>query len=253
MDAHFCMDDSPRFRWIELDEITSTNQFLKQYQSSPEMPMTLVTAEYQTSGRGSGNNTWESARSENLLFSILVHPRFVEAQSMFSLSEVVALSVCDALSEYTEGIRIKWPNDIYYHDRKMVGMLIENVLEGNHVGRCVMGVGLNVNQMEFHSDAPNPVSLAQVLGHQVERRFVLERVMEHFCHYYRLLEQGGSEEIHTRYLSLLYRRGEWHKYRDKEGEFRANLVEVEPSGYLVLEDEKGVLHRYEFKEVKYII
>lgn len=238
---------------FELDSIDSTNNFLRHYKAPSERRMVLATAEYQTAGRGSGSNTWESERGKNLLFSLLVHPRWVDAAEMFGLSEVAALAVKEALGEYAGGFTVKWPNDIYYGHKKIAGLLIENVLEGHSVGQCVIGVGLNVNQSAFLSDAPNPISLSQILDHEVERRFVLEKVLEHFCHRYDQLEQEGREQIHADYLSCIYRRGEAHTYSDSQGLFQATLQDVELSGHLLLQDKEGRMRRYAFKEVQYII
>lgn len=253
MERHFCLDDSPMFKMLELDSVDSTNNFLRHYRASDGQRMVLVTAEYQTSGRGSGSNVWESQRGKNLLFSFLLHPKWVDAEEMFGLSEVAALAVKEALEEYAEGFSVKWPNDIYFGNKKIAGLLIENVLEGHCVGQSVIGVGLNVNQLDFVSDAPNPVSLARVLGHEVERRFVLEKVVEHFSHRYDQLEHEGRAQIHADYLSCLFRKGEEHLYVDSQGLFQAVLQDVELSGHLILRDSEGRERRYAFKEVQYII
>ena len=254
-ERHFCLDDSPWFRMVELDEVASTNDFLRCYRPvGEERRMTLVTAEFQTTGRGSGSNHWESRRGENLLFSLLIHPRHIPADRMFVLSEMLALAVRDALSSFlspiaNQPLKIKWPNDIYWGDKKVCGMLIENELRGSVVENCVMGVGINVNQTQFESDAPNPVSLKQIVGEDVERRFVLERVVEYFCRYY----EAESGDVHEKYLGHLYRRGEVHAFRDKEGDFQGTIVDVEPTGNLIILDETGQNRRYGFKEVEYII
>ena len=261
-EKHFCLDDSPSFQMIELDCVTSTNDFLRSYHPVVAKRMTLVTAEFQTAGRGAGNNHWESAKGENLMFSLLTHPTHLAASEVFVLSEIMALALSQALNDFLpetandddrHKFTIKWPNDIYYGDRKICGLLIENELMGRQVKDCVMGVGVNINQLEFVSDAPNPCSLAHILGHPVERRFVLERVMQYFTQLYELTEQGHSAfgDIHQRYLANLYRKGETHTYRDKDGEFVAVLSEVEPSGHLVLIDEEGRKRRYAFKEVQW--
>lgn len=253
MERHFCLDDSPWFQMLELDTIDSTNQYLRHYHAPFERRMVLASAEFQTSGRGFGSNTWESERGKNLLFSLLLHPRWVDAADVFGLSEVAALAVKEGLEEYAEGFSVKWPNDIYFGNQKIAGLLIENVFEGRCVGQCVIGIGLNVNQQTFLSDAPNPVSLLHLLGKEVERRFVLENVMEHFCHRYDQLEHEGRKQIHEEYLSSLYRRGEEHTYRDSQGSFQAVLQDVELSGHLILQDTEKRIRRYAFKEVQYII
>lgn len=253
IERHFCLDESPQFHMIELDCIDSTNNFLKHYRPPGPCRLTLATAEFQTSGRGAGTNTWESEHGSNLLFSLLIYPQKTEASKVFALSEVLALSVHHALSEFSSGFTIKWPNDIYYADHKVAGLLIENDITGKNIFRSVMGVGLNINQKMFKSDAPNPISLSQILGEDIERRFVLEKVAEHFSHYYQMLEQGDYDEIHSRYLQRQYKWQKKHLFEDEEGTFRATVEDVEPDGHLNLRDEEGHLRRYAFKEVKYII
>ncbi|MBR4757298.1 MAG: biotin--[Bacteroidaceae bacterium] len=254
-DTHFCLDNSPQFQMLELGEVTSTNDFLRDYHPFREQEITLVTAEYQSIGRGAGTNHWESERGKNLLFSLLVHPRHIAAPDVFLLSEVLALAVRDGLEENGNGtdFSIKWPNDIYYKGQKICGMLIENELQGKTIERSIMGVGINVNQTQFNSDAPNPISLAQILGTQLERRFVLEDIMKYFTRYYDWTKQGRSEELHQMYLAHLYRKGESHPFHDETGNFYGTIVTVEPTGHLIIRDEEGKQRRYAFKEVEYLI
>ena len=158
---------------------------------------------------------------------------------------------------------IKWPNDIYYGDSKVAGILIENDLQGARVLRSTIGVGININQRRFLSDAPNPRSLADILGHDVERHLVLEQFMEHFTKYLEMIDGSDRsdssdmsdksdylDQLHAEYKKHLYRFGEEHTYSDKDGTFRATLIDVEPSGHLILRDTSGTLRRYAFKEVR---
>lgn len=253
MDAYFCLDNSPFFELIELDTTDSTNNFLKKYQPLQPREMTVATAEYQQNGRGQTNNSWESERGKNLLFSLLIHPRTVEAAEQFVLSQAIAVAVRLALEDFVAPVRIKWPNDIYYGDRKLGGILIENDLMGRRIEKCIIGVGLNINQEVFHSQAPNPVSLRQITGRDIERRFVLERVVGHFSRLLRRLDCEGRTALREAYHRNLYRRNEWHTYRDAEGTFRAQLEGVEPTGRLQLSDEQNTLRTYAFKEVQFVI
>ena len=151
---------------------------------------------------------------------------------------------------------VKWPNDIYFGDSKVAGILIENDLQGTTIRSSVIGIGINVNQRRFVSDAPNPRSLADIVGHDVERRFVLEQFMESFMRHMKALDDGGDDalnELHQHYKEHLYRRDEEHEYVDEMGVFCAKIIDVEPSGHLVLLDAEGRQRRYEFKQVKYKI
>ena len=127
-----------------LEEVSSTNDFLRAYE--PMADVTVLSASYQTKGRGQMGNTWISNSGENALFSILVCPSALKASDGFVLSQAMALSIKEVLDGYLEGISIKWPNDIYCGDEKICGTLIENVLMGKFVGRSVIGSGINVNQ-----------------------------------------------------------------------------------------------------------
>lgn len=254
------LDDSPFFRMIELDETVSTNNFLQGYRPLQPVELTLVTAEYQTAGRGQQGNSWESARGENLLFSLLVQPTTLPATQLFVLSEAIALSIKDTIKQFLEEsggvvageeVTVKWPNDIYIGDRKIAGILIENDLQGSHVCRAILGCGVNVNQEAFASDAPNPVSLRQLLGHETERSFVLNAIVENFVRRYSDIQKGCYEDIHQDYLSSLYRRKGVYPFSDNKGPFMAEIADVEPTGYLILRDTDNGLRRYAFKEVSY--
>lgn len=238
---------------IALDETISTNRYAKELPEDESHELTLVTAEFQTAGRGAGTNRWESERSQNLLFSLISYPKGLLANQMFALSEVTALAIRDALSSYTPGFQIKWPNDIYYNDKKISGMLIENDLRGKWVHRSIIGVGVDINQTRFLSDAPNPVSLAQILGKAVERNQVLNSILLQFNHYYGMMEREQFSELHNRYMQHLYRRNALHPYADATGTFQARIIDVEPTGHLVLECQNGEQRRYDFKEVSFLI
>ena len=238
---------------ISLDETVSTNRYARELPEDQNHGLTLVTAEFQTAGRGAGTNRWESERSQNLLFSLISNPKGLLANQMFALSEVTALAIRDTLSSYTPGFQIKWPNDIYYNDKKISGMLIENDLRGKWVHRSIIGVGVDINQTRFLSDAPNPVSLAQILGKAVERNQVLNSILLQFNHYYGMMEREQFSELHNRYMQHLYRRNALHPYADATGTFQARIIDVEPTGHLVLECQNGEQRRYDFKEVSFLI
>lgn len=157
------------------------------------------------------------------------------------------------MSSYTEGISIKWPNDIYWKDKKICGTLIENDLTGIHISRSISGTGVNLNQERFLSDAPNPVSLCQITGNLYDPREILEQIMEKVTEYYQLLKENRTEVLETRYKEALYRKEGLYPFRDKDGSFRARIADIEPNGRLILEDENGQTRGYLFKEVEYIL
>ena len=252
--------EHPFFPIIDLEETDSTNRYLSDLcDNAPTAPIeyTTVTARFQTSGKGQRGNSWESEAGQNLLFSTVLYPRFVEARRQFVLSQIVSLAVKEELDTYTEGISIKWPNDIYWHEKKICGMLIENVLEGNRIGRCIPGFGINLNQTIFRSPAPNPVSLKQITGRDYDAPTVLNGFLHRLHTYYEALrrDEDGcfAASIARRYASALFRREGLHLYEDANGRFLARLADVEPDGRFVLQDEAGRLRKYLFKEVQYIL
>lgn len=236
---------------IRLKEIDSTNRFLRELKDEQEDEMVVAVADFQTAGKGQGSHTWESEAGKNLLFSIKVHPRWVPVRQQFLLSMAGAIAIKEALETYVDGITLKWPNDVYWNDKKISGTLIETSIDSKGIKRCIFGIGININQMEFRSDAPNPVSLAQILGHEVDREEVLQKIIEAFKKYYELLRRADYMDISGIYHLSLYRRKGFHRYEDADGEFEGAFVEVEDDGHLILHDRKGMIRSYAVGEIKY--
>lgn len=237
---------------ITLPEIDSTNNYLKTFREKEEHDIVLVTTPYQTAGRGQRENTWESERGKNLLLSLLIHPRCVKPSHLFAISEMIALAVCHTLNQYYPGFRVKWPNDIYHGEQKVAGILIETDLMGGCVENAIIGMGINLNQETFHSDAPNPLSLCHLTGHPLPCTEVLTTLIQQIDHYYTRLRQGEWEGLHQAYKALLYRGKGYHPYRDEHGRFEAQLYDIEPSGHLLLLDTQQRKRRYAFKEVVFL-
>lgn len=243
----------PNIIW--LDETDSTNNYLKNYIPASDEKICVVVAEYQEAGRGQGDNTWESERGQNLLFSIVVHPLMVPVHSQFLLSMAEGLALKEALDKYTDSITLKWPNDVYWKDKKIGGTLIENTLGGGHIKNCVFGTGIDVNQTEFKSSAPNPISLKNILGSDVDRKKLMDEIIESFTKYYAMIENGQYGEISALYHLALYRKHGFFNYRDvKTGEvFEAAIIEVADDGTLVLRDRQGIISEYRFKEIETVL
>ena len=214
----------------------------------------VVWADFQTAGRGQRGHEWHSRKGENLTFSVVLEPTFVPIAEQFAVSEVVALSLVDMLAEYGIEAKIKWTNDIYVGDRKLVGILIEHSLAPTSLRRTIVGVGINVNQTEFDASLPNPVSMAQLLGKELDAKEVLQRFLNCLQENYEHLREGGAKSLHNRYNELLYRKNEYHTYALPSGEkFQAKIVGTAPSGALRLENEDGRAKDYLFKEVEFVI
>lgn len=237
---------------IRLDEIDSTNRFLRGMNDEQEDEMVVAVADYQTAGKGQGSHKWESEAGKNLLFSIRVHPRWVPVRQQFLLSMAGAIAIKEALDSYVDGITLKWPNDVYWNDKKISGTLIENSIDSKGIKTCIFGIGINVNQEIFHSDAPNPVSLRQILGHDVDRDELLQKVIAGFKQYYELLRRADYQDVSGIYHLAMYRSKGFHRYEDADGEFEGAFVEVEDDGHLILHDPQGRIRSYAFGEVKFL-
>lgn len=233
----------------------STNTLLRELIAKGEWPEGehFLYAGYQTAGRGQTGNGWESEADKNLLCSILLPPR----KNLFELNMVVAVAVQRLLGE---AFTIKWPNDIYYGDKKVAGILVENAIIGNEIKYSIAGIGLNVNQVEWQSDAPNPVSLKQITG----RTYDIDALMQKL---YEQVQKALQEDVWDYYKAHLYRREGFWPFVEREvttaptmnadqeakEQFRACIEDVLPTGEIVLRDQEGKQRKYHFKQIRYVI
>ena len=240
---------------LSLDETSSTNSELKLLQQKNTLlEGSWVKADFQTNGRGQMGNTWFSGKGYNLLFSFLLYPRFVIAKEQFIISRIVSLGLKKVLDQYIDNISIKWPNDIYWKDKKIAGMLIENSLIGRQIEHTIVGVGLNVNQNEFPIDLPNPISIKQITGGEYNRDELLTLFFREFFLLYRSLQNGDVQNIEQEYMQYLYRSDSYHWYEDKNGRFKGKIIDVLPSGHLVIRTHQRSEERiYAFKEVTFVL
>jgi len=239
---------------IHIQETDSTNNYLKQLASNGAVEeCTVVWSDYQSSGKGQRGNSWESESGKNLLFSIILYPDMVKACGQFILSQIVSLAVVDCLRKYTDNITIKWPNDIYWQEKKICGILLENTLIEDKIRQSVAGIGININQTDFKSNAPNPVSLRQITDCDYNVENILDDVLNNLTRYYNKIKDGKEKEIIRYYKDLLFRKDGYHLYNDGKIDFLARIKDIEPSGILVLETVTGSIKHFAFKEVKYIL
>lgn len=238
---------------VRLDETESTNTYLKQLVNDqhPEEG-SVVIADYQTKGRGQISNSWFSSKGENLLFSLLIYPADIIANQQFIISQITSLAIKNTLDQFTDDIRIKWPNDIYWREKKIAGILIENDLRGNHIENSIIGIGININQQIFPADLPNPVSLRQILGSESDKEYVFNIFMREFFLLYREMQRGEFIGIADEYMLDLYRVNGYFPFEDSNGKFQAKIENVLPSGHLVLRTIDNEERRYAFKEVTFL-
>ena len=215
----------------------------------------IVIAERQTAGRGQRGHSWESAEGKNITFSLILEPRFLPINEQFLLSEVLALALVDTLAEYDIAAKIKWTNDIYIGDRKIVGMLIENSLGSGSMARTIAGIGLNINQVDFDPTLPNPTSMALIAGREFDREDVLSRLHTNIMSLYEALRRGEKEMLQSRYRATMYRLGEEHQYALADGTIFEGIIRgVRASGELMIEHASdGIMREYLFKQVEFII
>ena len=238
--------------WTHLDATDSTNAWLRR--QPEEGKPHLVWADFQTMGRGQQGNHWESEAGRNLLFSLSLPWPQVAASNQFLLSQWVSVGLYEVL-QATMGVHVsvKWPNDLYWQERKLGGMLIENQIRGGQIVRSIIGIGLNVNQSQFPADIPNPVSLCHILGHETDCLKLLQAIA---CRLWERWTEGlevQAESLRQDYQRLLFRRDGMYRYMDAHGAFHAAIEGIGSDGRLHLRDEHGQERVYAFKEVKYIL
>lgn len=247
-----------KFSLSFLESVNSTNRVLvEKISTDGEVEEgTVISADYQIAGRGQATNSWESERGKNLLFSFFLKPTNISASEQFIVSQIIALSVRDVLEIYLrQPVTIKWPNDIYVEDKKIAGILIENSLQGKRMNTSIVGVGLNVNQDLFVSDAPNPISMKQIAKKKFDRKKILDDILQHFSCYYENLTEQKRIEIANLYKNNLYRKTGFYVFEnDRDEQFIAKIYDILPTGQLVLlreSDNQPMI--FSFKEVRFCI
>ena len=263
-------------------ETNSTNDDLRLLAEQGAGEYSVVATDYQSAGRGQAGNSWESEHGKNLLFSVLVRPVELHASEQFRLSMWVSLALVNVLnrlqlhtsSQQPLSFSIKWPNDIYCGDSKLAGILIENSLAGSHIAQSIIGIGLNVNQTHFVSDAPNPTSLKRLTGQEFDREQLLQAFFMELQALRPLLptigqpESGRQEDaLSSAYLRQCYRRKGYFPYVEREVSlqptaiarqgasdiFEAEMAGITDSGELLLRLRDGSLRTYHFKQIRFVI
>ena len=241
---------------IRPGSIDSTNEYalslIKQKEAVNGM---VVTATEQTKGKGADNSNWESMPGKNLTLSILVKPEGLQPAHQFMLNKITSLAVLDFVSGkiQTEAFSIKWPNDIYWKYKKAAGILISNIIEGQQISWSVIGVGININQAVFTSDAPNPVSLHQISGQEYELETCLKQFCECFEKWFVALCNKNTHFIDSHYIASLFRYGVVAKYIINGQVTEAKITGVGEYGHLKLQPVNGKALMCDLKEVKFLL
>lgn len=235
--------------FILLDQTTSTNCIANEKIYSHG---DIIFALEQTDGKGQRGNHWSSVRGCNLTFSLIVEPLFLPASYQFMLSESVALAISDMLCSLGLDARIKWTNDIYVGDCKIAGVLIENDICGTNLSRSVIGIGLNVNQLEFDPVLPNPASLRGFSGVEYDIFNIFEALYQSLMIRYNQLRLGELSELSAQYNSRLYRKNEIHTYYLSDGTpIEGVILRVQEGGELIVRHSEDLVVNYLFKEIEF--
>ena len=235
-------------------QIDSTNAYLQRQQSECDIRNWVVSADEQTAGKGMGSNSWESEVGKNLTFSLAADMSFLPAERQFLLSEAVPLGIVEVLDKLlpVEKLSIKWPNDIYYGNRKLAGILINSTIKANMMDISIIGIGLNVNQMQFQDWPTNPISLKLITGKDFELQPLLEQLAEHIIIKVEQLKSNLTT-IEQDYLKRLFRYRTWADYEVDGKVLQLLMTGIDPFGRLQLVDEQRTLYTFDIKEIKFVL
>lgn len=246
----------PKAHIIHLDTVGSTSSYMTSL-GADAAHGTAVMAREQTAGRGQRGNSWEAEPGKNITLSLMLRPEGLPPARQFIISQAVSLAIVGMLDRYVDGVSIKWPNDIYVGDRKICGILIENAITGSAITRCVVGIGLNVNQTIFLSDAPNPVSLRQLVPDtEFDIDTLADDMLSAILHRVDEALAGDGIAIAEKYFARLWRREGWHRFHDnlRDIDIEARIGSVAHAGPITLIDRAdGIAREYAFKEVSFTL
>lgn len=241
-------------KYVHLEQIDSTNAYLQRQQSEGDIRNWVVSADEQTAGKGMGSNGWESEVGKNLTFSLALDMGFLPAERQFLLSEAVPLGIIGVLDTIlsTEKLHIKWPNDIFYENHKLAGILINSTIKANVMDVSIIGIGLNVNQMQFQNWPTHPISMKQITGKDFDLQPLLEQIAEHILIKVKQLKSNPAV-IEQEYLKRLFRYRTWADYEVDGKVLRLFMTGIDQFGRLQLVDKQQERHCYEIKQIKFLI
>ena len=241
-------------RYVHLEQTDSTNAYLQRKQAETDIRNWVVSAKDQTAGKGMGSNQWESEVGKNLTFSLAIDASFLPAERQFLLSEAVPLGIVEVLDKLlpAEKLSIKWPNDIYFENCKLAGILINSTIKAGKMDVSIIGIGLNVNQTQFQDWPTHPISLRQITGKEHVLQPLLEQVAESVLIKVEQLRVFPAT-IEQEYLNRLYRYRTWAEYEVNGKVFRFFMNGIDQFGRLLLTDEANQSHWFDVKEIKFLV
>ena len=241
---------------IFLPEVDSTNSYAINLLKNVKLPEgSVVHTKHQTQGKGQRGNVWKSEIASNLSMSVILFPDFLQLQNQFYLYQISALASHDTIAEFLNtsqfDIKIKWPNDILINRQKASGILIENNITDKNITSCVIGIGINVNQLAFDTNF-NATSLKSLSGNDYEISEVLSVLCKHLEKYYILLKRNKTEEIMANYLNCFFALNQWMDFDIKNKTLKLKVKGVSKKGLLLLEDVNGLCLEFDAKEARWL-
>ncbi len=248
-----------KFNIREIDLLESTNVHAHKLLEAGELQEgDVILTHNQAGGKGLGENSWESEPGCNLTVSIIFEPDFIQASQQFVLTQVVSLAIHDVIGSYLtpddkSQLKIKWPNDVYVNEKKIAGILFQNFVAGNKLESSIAGIGININQKKFYSDARNPVSLIHFTDTDITVVEILNRLLERISvRYGKIRETNNITGIESEYMEKLYRFNRNADYLDTNGRFTGKITDVDEFGRLIIVTKEGERRKYMFKEVEFL-
>ena len=237
---------------IYLPQCDSTNRFAQELiNKNKAIEGCVVVTDRQTHGQGQRGNTWEAEPGQNITLSLILKPAFLAAQHQFNLNICVSLAVLDFAAIYLPpNLKLKWPNDLYYGNKKIGGILIQNSLSGQFIQHSVVGIGLNINQDLF--SAPNASSFTQITGQTYYLPNLIQKLLELLEVRFLQLREGKIAHLKVQYLQCLYRYQEQHTYRVNEQLIQGAIIDIDEAGRLGLDTGPAVQY-FNFKEITFVI
>lgn len=239
--------------FVELAEINSTNTYaMEQIQAKVAEHGTVFFAHHQTNGKGTRGKNWHSEKGNNITMSVVLDMQRLVLHKQFLLSATIALSVYDFLNKYVQNdIKIKWPNDIYYKNNKIAGILIENTVKGANLQWAVVGIGININQTNFSNNLANATSLTLINSKNYSTLALAKELCICLEHRFNELWKKKELELMSEYNSHLYKLNEVTKLKKGNILFSCTIKKVTETGYLVIDN--GLEQKLAFGEVEWLI
>ena len=239
---------------VKLNAINSTNTYLKQLSKDDDISnWTIVTAEFQTVGRGQVESKWESEIGKNLICSLLIKFESLEVKDQFYLNCAISIGIYNALKKYKlPQLKIKWPNDIMSENKKLGGILIENSLKISKIYKSVVGIGINVNQDRFSKHLPMAISMKQIFNNDFDREIILKEIVSSIKKQIKLLNQFNFALLHKKYEEVLYKINSPQMFESNNQKFLGQITGVTNQGKLKVKLDNNIIKQFAFKEIKYL-